>query len=135
MSVISHHVKEAKTIIQNKKNVDDFGRLLNETWQAKRSLSKSVSNEAINDFYKSALKKGALGGKLLGAGGGGFFLFYVPTNRQKKFIQAFDKFVNIPFKFSDKGSEIIFGPELNKQYKKDLLKNKFKIKKFKELKI
>ena len=135
MKDILDNVKEAKKIIKNKSSIDNFGKLLHNTWLTKRTLSKSVSNNTINDLYKLAIKKGALGGKLLGAGGGGFFLFYVPKHRHRFFLKSFSKFVNIPFRFSFKGSEIIFSPKLNKQYKRDLLKNKFKIKKFNELKI
>ena len=135
MHDVLQNLEEAKKIIKYKKNPNDFGELLNKTWMIKKSLSKSVTNEAIDDLYNSAIKNGALGGKLLGAGGGGFFLFYVPQYRQKRFIKNFNKFVNIPFQFSFNGSETIFGPRLNKQYKSDLIKNKFKTKKFKEFKI
>ena len=58
--------------------------------------------------YNFALKKGALGGKLLGAGGGGFFLLYVPYERQKKFMNYFKKFIHIPFNFNNLGSTVIF---------------------------
>ena len=74
----------------------------------KISLSKSISNDYLDDIYKFALEKGALGGKLLGAGGGGFFLFYVPKNKQKNFLSSFKKFTIVPFKFSSEGSKIIY---------------------------
>ena len=67
-----------------------------------------ISNSTINAIYEKALTKGALGGKLLGAGGGGFFVFYVPHWKQKQFIQYFKKFITIPFKFTSEGSKIIF---------------------------
>ena len=82
--------------------------MLNESWKLKKSLSKSISNKSIDDIYNDAIRKGALGGKLLGAGGGGFFLFYVPYPKQKNFIKYFRKLINVPFKFSSIGSEIMF---------------------------
>ena len=91
-----------------KNDFDEFGKLLDVSWKLKRSLSKSISNRYLDDIYEHAIKKGALGGKLLGAGGGGFFLFYVPKNKQKIFLNTFKKFTIVPFKFSDKGSEIIY---------------------------
>ena len=65
------------------KGFDDFGRLLNETWMIKRKLTKLITNGAIDDIYDAALKEGALGGKLCGAGNGGFLLLYVPAEYQK----------------------------------------------------
>ena len=74
----------------------------------KKKLSASITNPAIDKIYNMAIKNGALGGKLLGAGGGGFFIFYVPYFKQKKFIKYFKKFITIPFKFTSEGSKIIF---------------------------
>ena len=82
--------------------------MLHESWLVKKSLSNSITNFKINEIYSDALKNGALGGKLLGAGGGGFLLFYVPKHAQKKFIRYFKKLINVPFQFSSKGSEIMF---------------------------
>ena len=104
---ISNFVSEGEQILKEGK-IDDFGRLLHESWVEKKSLSSSISNENIDHIYNSALKKGALGGKLLGAGGGGFFVFYVPHYKQKKFIKYFNKLITIPFKFTTEGSKIMF---------------------------
>ena len=82
--------------------------MLHESWLAKKSLSGKITNSSIDDIYNLAIQKGALGGKLLGAGGGGFFLLYVPREKQKKFLQYFKKFVHIPFNFENLGSKIIF---------------------------
>ena len=71
-------------------------------------MSNKISNNSIDNIYELAIKKGALGGKLLGAGGGGFLLLYVPYEKQKKFMRYFNKFVHIPFKFDNLGSKIIF---------------------------
>ena len=100
-------VKEGEKIIQNG-DINDFGKLLNEAWLEKKGLSSSVTNNSIDRIYHAAVEKGALGGKLLGAGGGGFFLFYVPHFKQKKFIKYFKKFTTIPFRFTTEGSRIMF---------------------------
>jgi D-glycero-alpha-D-manno-heptose-7-phosphate kinase len=101
------HVKEGEKILKQGE-VDDFGKLLHSAWLTKKKLSNSISNTKIDNLYEYALKKGALGGKLLGAGGGGFFLFYIKGNYKKKFIQENNKIINIPFKFTNSGSEILF---------------------------
>ena len=89
-------------------NLNDFAKLLHESWLLKKSLSSSVSNYYIDDIYNNAVKKGALGGKLLGAGGGGFLLLYVPYFKQKSSIKFFKKLITIPFKFTSEGSKILF---------------------------
>ena len=104
---ISNFVTEAENILR-KGDLNDFGKLLHESWLEKKSLSSSITNFNINEIYNNAINKGALGGKLLGAGGGGFFLFYVPYFRQKNFIKYFAKLINVPFKFSSTGSKIMF---------------------------
>ena len=104
---ISNFVTEAENILRNG-DLNDFGKLLHESWLEKKSLSSSITNFNIDEIYNNAINKGALGGKLLGAGGGGFFLFYVPYFRQKNFIKYFAKLINVPFKFSSTGSKIMF---------------------------
>jgi len=100
------HVKTGEEILK-KGNIDDFGKLLHSAWLTKKKLSTSISNASIDSLYEYALRKGALGGKLLGAGGGGFFLFYVSEEIKKNFIKNNNKIINIPFKFSEGGSEIL----------------------------
>ena len=104
---ILNFVNEAELILKNG-DLDDFGNLLHEAWIEKKYLSSNISNSKIDNIYNFATKNGALGGKLLGAGGGGFLLFYVPKNMQRKFFNAFKKKVIIPFKFNNEGSEIMF---------------------------
>ena len=104
---ITEFVKEAEKALI-KENLDDFGRLLHESWVEKKNLSPSITTNLIDNIYNDAINNGAIGGKLLGAGGGGFFLFYVPYYRQKKFIKYFNKLINVPFKFSKQGSQIMF---------------------------
>ena len=104
---ILNFVSEAKKIIKNN-NPDDFGYLLNDTWYQKRELSKTVSNHKIDELYIKGKKNGALGGKLLGAGGGGFLLFYVDLKNKDKFLNSFKNDVIVPIQLSEKGSNIIF---------------------------
>ena len=106
MQMINGILKDAKTIIRSKK-FGDFGKLLHESWLAKRSLSSKVTNHKIDELYNYALESGADGGKLLGAGGGGFFVFYVKRNNQKKFIKKMKKTLILPFQFDETGSKII----------------------------
>ncbi len=94
-----------------KGDLDTFGELLHESWLEKKNLSSSISSYKIDNIYDEAIRKGAIGGKLLGAGGGGFFLFYVPSSRQKKFIKYFNKLTHVPFNFSNEGSKIIFNTD------------------------
>ena len=81
---ISNFVDDAEEILKSN-YLDSFGELLHESWIEKKSLSSVISNSSIDNIYNDAIKNGALGGKLLGAGGGGFFLFYVPLQKQKNF--------------------------------------------------
>ncbi len=109
---IIKHAKVAKKLLKSKK-FDDFGLLLNETWKLKKDLSSSVSNYRIDNIYDLGIKSGALGGKLLGAGGSGFFLFYVPSSKKNFFIKKFKDFIRVPFKFEKNGTKIIFNDKLN----------------------
>ncbi len=89
-------------------DIDDFGRLLDHTWQLKRTLSNRITNNEIDEMYEKAMKNGALGGKLLGAGGGGFMLLYVPKDRQTQIKEAFKEQRFVPFAFDDTGTKIIY---------------------------
>ncbi len=100
-------VYEAVEIL-NGKNIVKFGRLLDESWKLKRTLSDKISTEHIDDLYKTAIRAGAQGGKLLGAGGGGFILFFVEPHKQEKVRQSLKKLVEVPIKFENLGSQIIF---------------------------
>ena len=104
---ILQHVSIAKNLLKNK-NFDDIGLLLSEAWKIKKSLSVSVSSYKIDEIYNLGIKNGATGGKLLGAGGGGFILFYVAKDNQKYFINRMKDFILIPIEFESKGSQIIF---------------------------
>ena len=91
-----------------KQDLDEVGALLDETWKLKRSISSKISNAAIDELYEKAKKAGALGGKLLGAGGGGFLLFYVPHEKQESFRKQFDGLLEIPFRFDEYGTKLIY---------------------------
>lgn len=96
-------------------DLDGFGKLLNETWKLKRSLSDKVTNAHIDELYRSALNNGAIGGKLLGAGGGGFMLFYAPQQEHARLRKALEKFICIPFAPDFTGSRIIFNSLTSKE--------------------
>lgn len=87
---------------------DEFGRLLHESWMLKRGLTELVSNSKIDEIYERAIRAGALGGKLCGAGGGGFFLFYVPTERQAQVKEALKRLLLVPVRFENLASHIVF---------------------------
>ena len=103
---IMSYVNEGEKILQTK-NIDDFGRLLNESWNEKKRLSPLISNNKIDNLYNEAIKYGALGGKLLGAGGGGFLLLYMKKENAKNFFKKHKKVINVPFNFTKVGSQVI----------------------------
>ena len=106
-------VNEAEQVLVNKdRDLDDFGRLLDTTWNLKKGTGSSISTGSIDELYDKAMKAGALGGKLLGAGGGGFLLFYVQPENQKLVKEAMSDLMYIPFRFEDAGTQVIhYTPE------------------------
>lgn len=100
-------VYEAINILESETSISDFGNLLHETWVNKRKLSSKVSNTEIDHIYDTAIKNGAIGGKLLGAGGGGFMLFYVPQELQTIIKEKLRHLVYVPFEFENMGSRIV----------------------------
>jgi len=104
---------EAEAIVTDpRRSLDDFGRLMHESWQIKRTLTNKISNANIDEIYEAGLQGGALGGKLLGAGGGGFMLFYVPPERRKELRAKLRNSLCVPFGFSNKGSHVVvYEPE------------------------
>lgn len=89
-------------------NLNEFGRMLDHTWQLKRRSGSAVSTDGIDALYQKGMDAGALGGKLLGAGGGGFLVFYVEPDRQKDVMKALDGLMYVPFEFENGGSRVIF---------------------------
>lgn len=101
-------VNEAYNILINEnKNLNEFGKLLNHTWELKKTLSSQITNDNIDLIYNKAIKAGALGGKLLGAGGGGFMMFYVEKEKQESVKKALNNYLHIPFNFDFEGSKIV----------------------------
>lgn len=106
-------VEEAERVLTNKQtDLDEFGRLLDHTWQLKRKTGAAVSTDTIDALYSHGKKAGALGGKLLGAGGGGFLLFYVDPEYHDAVKKAMDGLLYIPFQFENGGTQVIhYTPE------------------------
>ena len=106
-------VDEAESILTDQsKDLDDFGKFLDVTWKLKRQTGKSVSTSNIDNLYDKGISAGALGGKLLGAGGGGFLVFYVTPEKQVAVKEAMKDLLYIPFEFEDNGAQVIYyGPE------------------------
>ncbi len=113
LDMIFQMVNEAEAIVtSSSRSLDEFGRLLHEGWQIKRKLTQEITNASLDDIYKAGLSAGALGGKLLGAGGGGFMLFFVPRDRREALRVRLKKLLCVPFTFSDKGSHVVvYEPE------------------------
>lgn len=89
-------------------DLESFGRILNENWLLKRSLSSQISNDVIEMYYEKAMQNGALGGKLLGAGGGGFLLFYCPAEKQARLRCALSNLTELPFDMESSGTKVIY---------------------------
>lgn len=106
-------VDEAENVLVNSnKNLDEFGRLLDYSWKLKREIGSNVSTNSIDMLYEEAIKAGALGGKLLGAGGGGFLVFYVREEHRDPVMEAMKNLLYIPFEFETSGTSVIhYTPE------------------------
>ena len=101
-------VDEGCAILSGQYDLRDFGLLLHEAWDLKRSLSRKVSNSNVDKLYNAARSAGAFGGKLLGAGGGGFLLLFAPPERHSEIKDTFKHLIHVPFEFEFSGSQIIF---------------------------
>lgn len=106
-------VDDAEKVLEDKhSDLDDFGRLLNTTWKLKRQTGGAITTNSIDALYEKGIAAGALGGKLLGAGGGGFLIFYVQPEKQTMVREAMKDLLYIPFKFEDGGTQVIhYTPE------------------------
>ena len=106
-------VDEAQNILTDKNtDLNEFGRMLDTTWKLKRQTGAKISTDSIDMLYDKGMKAGALGGKLLGAGGGGFLLFYVEPDKQKYVRDALSDLMYVPFEFENGGTRVIhFTPE------------------------
>jgi D-glycero-alpha-D-manno-heptose-7-phosphate kinase len=97
-----------KSIFSFQDNTKLFGELLDSQWRIKRSMSESITNSVIDQIYETGMMSGAIGGKLLGAGGGGFMLFFAKPECHKHIIDSLNKLLHVPFKFESNGSQIIY---------------------------
>lgn len=108
LSAMLGMVNYAVEILNGNSNIIEFGKLLHESWQLKKKLSERISNSVIDKMYQRALSNGAVGGKILGAGGGGFMLLFVPPEKQNKIRGALKDFLEVKFAFEKDGSQIIY---------------------------
>lgn len=99
---------EGRDMLLGDGSLDEFGLLLHEAWLLKQSLHAGVSSALVNRVYSLARQHGALGGKLLGAGGTGFLLFYVPEERQPEVLDALSPYLHVPFQFEGEGSVLLY---------------------------
>lgn len=102
-------VDEAEKVLTDRNtSLNEFGMLLDQTWKLKRGTGAKVSNGSIDELYDMAIKAGALGGKLLGAGGGGFLLFYCEKEKQPSLIKALEQLMVVPFNFENEGAQVLY---------------------------
>lgn len=108
LKIMQGLVDQAISVLQSRTaSVEEFGKLLHESWMYKRQLSDKVSTSEIDELYEVARKMGAIGGKLLGAGGGGFFLLFVRPEHQKEIREKLSRLVHVPFRFENAGSRVV----------------------------
>lgn len=97
-----------KVLVNDKSDLDDFGRLLDTTWRLKRQTGAKISTGSIDELYEKGIKAGALGGKLLGAGGGGFLVFYVQPEKRQAVLAAMRDLLHVPFAFENGGTQVLY---------------------------
>lgn len=108
MRTLRKTVDEALAILASDADIGEFGTLLDKAWQIKRSLTSKITTPLVDSLYEKARSAGALGGKLLGAGGGGFFLVFARPGDQDRVKQALGEFLHVPFRFESSGSQVLF---------------------------
>jgi len=101
-------VDEGAKILSKGNDLDDFGRLLHEGWRLKRSLTSAISNSEIDNLYEGARECGAVGGKITGAGGGGFMLLYASPEAQARIRDRYSNLISVDVSFESKGSQVVF---------------------------
>lgn len=108
LETMGQMVDEAESIVSSpNRPIEEFGHLLHESWQIKRTLTQNITNSNLDEIYQAGRSAGALGGKLLGAGGGGFMLFFVPPERRQELRARLKNLLCVPFSFSNRGSQVI----------------------------
>jgi D-glycero-alpha-D-manno-heptose-7-phosphate kinase len=133
LRIMKDLVDESMTLLNSNNDLSGFGELLHEAWQAKRSLSSSVTNSDVDQMYEIARSSGSVGGKITGAGGGGFMLLFVPPERQDSVRQALNKLIHVPFSFDYNGSQIVYFQHEEDYSKIETDRNNRDITKFREL--
>jgi len=108
LSLMCQMVDEGIKILNENRDIKDFGKLLHEAWLLKKGLTDKITTAEIDNIYEKARNAGALGGKLLGAGGGGFMLFFVPPENQQKVREKLKNLLEVKFNFEKEGSQIIY---------------------------
>ena len=116
LSAINSMVEKGIEILCSPRCVCYFGELLHEGWLAKRGLSEQVTNFEVDELYENARRVGAIGGKLIGAGGGGFLLLFVPPSARRKVRETLKNHIHVPFEFDHGGSQIIFYDRSQEDY-------------------
>ncbi|MCC7061582.1 MAG: kinase [Planctomycetes bacterium] len=108
LRILRDLVDESIDLLASDRPIEGFGELLDEAWSVKRSLGAGISTGEVDDVYQRAMAAGAIGGKITGAGGGGFLLLFVPPQNQQAVLDALPELVHVPFHFESSGSQIIF---------------------------
>jgi len=133
LNKMREYVDEGCDILTRGTDLAPFGKLLHEAWQAKRELSDKISNSVVDAAYEAAHSAGALGGKLLGAGGGGFLLIFAPRSKHAKIKDVLNNLIHVPFKFEFGGSQVIFY-DLEEDYSEhDKMRSEQQVGAFREL--
>ena len=104
-------VDKGREILEGHDPIHQFGKLLHQAWELKQALNPLSASSEINSIYKTALKQGAIGGKVMGSGGAGFVVLFVPPNRQRQLAAALQGYLHVPFKFESSGSTILLNSE------------------------
>lgn len=133
LRIMKDLVDESLTLLTQQQEISGFGELMHEAWETKKSLSNSVSNSMVDGMYAEARKAGAIGGKLTGAGGGGFLLLCVPPSKQAKVKEALKSLIHVPFKFEFAGSQVVFFDQDRKYHTEDRRRASQKVHAFREL--
>ena len=133
MQMMTDMVNEGISTLCNGQDLTGVGKLLHESWKAKRDLSPKVSNSRVEEIYDQAMSAGAIGGKLIGAGGGGFMLLFVHPRNHAKVRERLNKLLYVPFKFEFLGSQIIFFDREDDYYDEEKTRFSQEIETFREL--
>lgn len=134
LRIMKDLVDESISILNSGLDITAFGELLHEAWEVKRGFSSVVSNKEVDEMHSAALAAGAIGGKITGAGGGGFLLLFVPPSKQAAVREALSRLIYVPFSFDFSGSQIIYA-SADADYREEELGRIFRpIEEFRELK-